>query len=279
MSKTLMTTVAAICATALTMQSCGHADGVKNYRVAIETPYGTMKARLYDDTPLHRDNFMRLTRSGAYDSLLFHRVIRGFIIQGGDPQSAHAPQNAHLGDSSIGDCINAEIVYPTHFHKRGALAAARQPDNVNPDRKSSGSQFYIVQGQRQTETQLGEAETIHNNKVRARIYKEIMKFYADSLQMLQDAGKAQELSDMQIGIIENVERLGRERGLFMTYPPEVRVTYMEEGGLPHLDTEYTVFGEVYEGLDVIDSIAQVAVRPPYMRPGRDIWMVIREIED
>ena len=145
----------------------------------------------------------------------------------------------------------------------GALAAARQPDNVNPDRKSSGSQFYIVQGQRQTETQLGEAETIHNNKVRAQIYKEIMKFYADSLQMLQDAGKAQELSDMQIGIIEKVERLGRERGLFMTYPPEVRVTYMEEGGLPHLDTEYTVFGEVYEGLDVIDSIAQVAVRPPH----------------
>lgn len=269
-----MATVTVMAAVALA--SC---DSKQNIRVAIETPYGTMKAVLYDDTPLHRDNFIKLVRDGAYDSLLFHRVIRGFMIQGGDPESAGAPKGKRLGEGNIGDPIPAEIRYPAHFHKRGALAAARASDATNPERKSGGSQFYIVQGSVQTEKTLDEMETIHNNKVRVRVYNDIMKFYADSLQELQDQGKAQELSEMQIRIIEKVEDVAKAKGEFMTYPREVRDTYETEGGTPHLDTEYTVFGEVYEGLNVIDSIASVGMMPPAMRPGKDIWMVIREIKD
>lgn len=258
------------------MTSCGGKD---NLKVSIETPYGTMKAVLYDDTPLHRDNFIKLVREGAYDSLLFHRVIRGFMIQGGDPTSAHAPKNQKLGENSIGEDIKAEIVYPAHYHKRGALAAARASDATNPERKSSGSQFYIVQGSVQTPGALDEAETIHNNKARVKVYRDIMKFYADSLQQLQNEGKAQELSDMQIRIIEKVEEVAQAKGELMTYPSDVREVYETRGGAPHLDTEYTVFGEVYDGLNVIDSIASVAVMAPSMRPGKDIWMVIKEIED
>lgn len=275
--KRLVLSVLAV-ATTLAATSCAH-GGDKNYRVEIQTPYGTMKARLYDDTPRHRDNFIRLVEQGAYDSLLFHRVIRGFVIQGGDPTSPHAPQTASLGEKSIGDNIPAEIVYPAHIHKRGALAAARQPDSVNPERASSGSQFYIVQGQRQSAEQLGETETIHNNKVRAQIYKEIIKFYSDSLQALQDAGKAKEMSELHFRIVEKVEEIGKDRGEIRQIPDDVKRTYMEEGGLPHLDMEYTVFGEVYEGLNVIDSIASIAVRPPSMRPGQDIWMVIRPLQE
>lgn len=274
--RNLTSMVSATAIAAVALASCG---SEQNLKVAIETPYGTMKAVLYDDTPLHRDNFIKLVREGAYDSLLFHRVIRGFMIQGGDPESAGAPKDKRLGESSIGDPIPAEIRYPAHFHKRGALAAARASDATNPERKSSGSQFYIVQGTVQTEKVLDETETIHNNKVRVKVYNDIMKFYADSLQDLQNRGKAQELSDMQIRIIEKVEEIAKAKGEFMTYPREIRDIYETQGGTPHLDTEYTVFGEVYEGLNVIDSIASVGVVPPAMRPGKDIWMVIREIKD
>lgn len=274
--RNMATTLAAVALTAATLTSC---ESKQNLKVAIETPYGTMKAVLYDDTPLHRDNFIKLVREGAYDSLLFHRVIRGFMIQGGDPESAGAPMSKRLGEGSIGDLIPAEIRYPEHYHKRGALAAARTSDATNPERKSSGSQFYIVQGTVQTESGLSEVETIHNNKVRVKVYNDIMKFYADSLQELQNAGKAQELSDMQLRIIEKVEEVAKAKNEFMTYPREIRDVYETQGGTPHLDTEYTVFGEVYDGLSVIDSIASVAVMPPAMRPGKNIWMVIREIKD
>ncbi len=260
------------------MTSCKDAQN-KDLRVAIETPYGTMKVKLYDDTPLHRDNFIKLVREGAYDSLLFHRVIRGFMIQGGDPDSRHAAPNQKLGESSIGSDIPAEIVFPAHFHKRGALAAAREPDSVNPERKSSGSQFYIVQGEPQTEESIGETETKHNNKVRVSLYPEIMKFYSDSLQELQNQGKAVEMSEMQLRVIQKVEEVAQARGLFMHYTDEIRKAYETEGGTPHLDSEYTVFGEVYEGINVIDSIASVAVMPPAMRPAKDVWMVMREIKD
>lgn len=130
----------------------------------------------------------------------------------------------------------------------------------------------------QSELNLGETETIHNNKVRSQIYKEIMKFYADSLQLLQNEGRAEELSDMQMRIVEKVEQIGKDRGQIVTIPDDVRQVYRTVGGTPHLDMEYTVFGEVYEGFNVLDSIASVAVIPPYMRPGVDIWMVIREIK-
>ncbi|MBQ1732117.1 MAG: peptidylprolyl isomerase, partial [Bacteroidales bacterium] len=127
-------------------------------KVLIETSKGNITVVLYDDTPLHRDNFVKLVESGFYEGLLFHRVINKFMIQGGDPLSKNAAPNARLGNGDPGYTIPAEIVYPTHFHKKGALAAARTGDNVNPERRSSGSQFYIVQGQTYTDMQLDQFE-------------------------------------------------------------------------------------------------------------------------
>ncbi|MDY5969467.1 MAG: peptidylprolyl isomerase [Bacteroidales bacterium] len=172
------------------------------YYVKIETPYGDMKVRLYDETPLHRDNFVKLVRQGFYDSLLFHRVIRDFMIQGGDPQSKNAAAGTMLGNGTTGYTIPAEF-NPALMHKKGALAAARMGDPVNPKKESSGCQFYIVQGNVWDTTQL--------------------------------------------------QALARHYGKTMT--KEQMEVYSTVGGTPHLDGEYTVFGEVVEGLDVIDKIA------------------------
>ena len=174
-------------------------------KVLIETSMGNMTVMLYDDTPLHRDNFVKLAESGFYEGLLFHRVIKNFMIQGGDPMSKNAAPNARLGNGDPGYTIPAEIVYPKHFHKKGALAAARTGDNVNPERRSSGSQFYIVQGQTYTDMQLDQFE----------------------------------------------KRMGK------TFSTMERDTYATIGGTPHLDNQYTVFGEVVEGLGVVDKIAAV----------------------
>ncbi len=262
------------CALLTVLTAC---SSTQNKVVEIETPFGTMHARLYDDTPNHRDNFVKLASDGAYDSLLFHRVLRNYIIQGGDPESRNAEPGVRLGMTSIGDNIDAEILFPTHFHKRGALAMARQSDATNPEKRSSGSQFYIVTGQLQTEQAMTEAETIHDNKTRRQIYQEILKFYEDSLTLLQKQGRAQELSDMQIRIIERVEMLLQDRGMFK-FTDEIRQEYAEHGGLPQLDGDYTVFGEIIDGFNVLDSINQVSVTPPSMRPYHDVWMKIKVVD-
>ncbi len=173
-------------------------------KVKIETTKGTMTVMLYDDTPLHRDNFVKLAESGFYEDLLFHRVIKNFMIQGGDPESKEAPAGKSLGMGGPGYTIPAEI-QSNRFHKKGALAAARTGDQVNPKRESSGSQFYIVQGQKYTDMQLDNLEK-------------------------------------QMGI---------------KFTDQQRDSYVEEGGTPHLDNQYTVFGEVTEGINVIDKIAAV----------------------
>lgn len=186
-------------------------------KVLIETSKGKITVILYDDTPLHRDNFVKLAESGYYNDLLFHRVIKSFMVQAGDPNSKNAPANARLGGGGPGYTIPAEIVYPTHFHKKGALAAARTGDNVNPKRESSGSQFYIVQGQVYTDMKLDQFE----------------------------------------------------KALGKTFTKKERDAYATIGGTPHLDNQYTVFGEVVEGMDVIDKIAAVETQPGD-RPVEDV---------
>lgn len=186
--------------------------------VKIETSYGNMVVLLYNDTPLHRDNFINLVEKGYYDSLIFHRVIRNFMIQGGDPDSRSARPGQMLGNGSPGYTVPAEF-RANRFHKKGALAAARQGDDVNPQRASSGSQFYIVQG----------------NVLDDRM-----------LQMFTD-------------------RYGK------TFTDEQREAYKTIGGTPHLDGEYTVFGEVVDGLDIIDKIA-AAECDRWDRPKTDIRM-------
>ncbi|MDD2634746.1 MAG: peptidylprolyl isomerase [Bacteroidales bacterium] len=173
-------------------------------KVKIETTKGNLTVMLYDETPIHRDNFIKLAESGFYKDLLFHRVISNFMIQGGDPQSKDAPSGKTLGNGGPGYTLPAEIV-PKYYHKKGALSAARTGDQTNPQRRSSGSQFYIVQGSKYTDMQL------------------------DSM----------------------------ERQLSTEFTKEQRDTYTEVGGVPHLDAQYTVFGEVIEGLNVIDAIASV----------------------
>lgn len=188
--------------------------------VELTTPFGTMMIELYDDTPLHRDNFSKLVEEGYYENLLFHRVMNGFMIQGGDPQSKGAPANSRLGSGGPGYTVEKEIK-AGRVHIKGALAAARQPDNVNPQKASSGSQFYIVHGRPVTDEMLDQMQIRSN----------------------------------------------------ITYTPDQRKAYLENGGYPPLDSEYTVFGRVVEGLDVIDKIAAVKTNRSD-RPLEDVPMKI-----
>ena len=191
----------------------------KTTYVVVETEFGDMKLELYDDTPLHKENFVKLVEEGFYDDLLFHRVIQGFMIQGGDPNSKDAPPGQSLGSGGPGYQIDAEIGKP---HLRGTLAAARTGGPSNPEKRSSGSQFYIVQGQVVSEQQL--------------------------------------------------DMLAAQKGI--TYNEEQRRIYTTEGGTPQLDMEYTVFGRVVEGFEVIDKIAAVRT-DGRNRPVEDVKMKVR----
>ena len=254
--------------------SCGKQN---DNMVEISTPYGTMRAVLYDDTPIHKKNFLRLVEAGEYDSLLFHRVIRGFMIHGGDPKSRHADSNTKLGVSEIGEPIQSEIVYPKYFHKRGALAAARKPDSVNPEKMSSGSQFYIVQGAVYDSVALDNVELEFNNVMRRDVFYEVQPYYQDSLIYYQEHGMAIELSELQLRIMAKVQELAEQKGLFK-FTPEVREVYQTVGGTPQLDGKYTVFGEVVDGFEVLDSIAETMTERPSDRPIEDIWMTIKVVE-
>lgn len=187
----------------------------KTVKFVIHTDYGDIKGYLHNDTPQHRDNFVKLVKEGWYDGSIFHRVIKDFMIQGGQSAS---------GQMDPGYRIPAEIL-PNHFHKKGALAAARQGDQVNPEKKSSGSQFYIVQG------------SVYNNP---------------TLDMME-------------------QQMGK------SFTEEQRKAYSTVGGTPHLDGEYTVFGQVADGYDVIDKIAAVKTKPGD-RPVEDVKMTIEIIE-
>ncbi len=194
----------------------------------ISTRFGDMIVQLSDSTPQHRDNFVKLAEEGFYDSLLFHRVIRGFMVQGGDPTSRNAALGARLGSGGPGYTIPAEF-NADHLHYKGALSAARQGDQVNPQRASSGSQFYIVQGKRAPKSQLLNFEATINRK---------------------------------------------NPGLNFRYSDEAVQRYDSLGGTPFLDMDYTVFGYVIQGLDIIDSIAAVPTAPGD-RPVDDVIMTVK----
>lgn len=203
-------------------------EGRVGERVRISTDYGEMIVKLYDKTPVHKENFLKLVETDFYDSTLFHRVINGFMIQGGDPESKNAESGARLGNGGPGYTLEAEFD-TTLIHKKGALAAARKGDGVNPEKRSSGSQFYIVQGK-----------------------------------VFNDAG------------LDKMEEHIAESHPGFSYTEEQREIYKTIGGTPHLDMGYTVFGEVVEGINVIDSIA--AVRTRSSRPVEDVIMTMEIIE-
>lgn len=212
----------------LIFASCINAQTADTLRheVLLETTKGNIRIALYNETPQHRDNFIKLVKEGFYDGLLFHRVIDRFMIQTGDSASRHAAPGQMLGDSPESYKIPAEIRYPALFHKRGAVAAARESDNVNPDRESSASQFYIVYGRR----------------------------FNDSM-----------LDDVQL-------RLDKDTGGAVKLTPEIREAYKRFGGTPHLDGQYTVFGEVTEGIDTVENI-EWAETDKNDRPVEDIRII------
>lgn len=212
------------------LQAYAQTDSLPRREVLLKTSKGDIRIALYNETPLHRDNFIRLVKDGFYDGQLFHRVIYNFMIQAGDSASRNARPGQVLGDSPEGYKIAAEIRYPQLFHKRGAVAAARETDAANPERKSSASQFYIVYGRRFND------------------------------QMLDDEQR----------------RLDRTTSGTVKLTPDVREAYKATGGTPHLDGQYTVFGEVIEGLDVVKEI-DWADTDENARPKEDIKIIKAEV--
>ena len=224
-------------------------------KVIIKTSLGDITVRLYDETPLHRDNFVKLAREGYYDGTLFHRVIKDFMIQGGDPDSKGAPAGKQLGIGGPDYTIEAEIK-PTLFHKRGALAAARQGDEVNPERRSSGSQFYIVWGQVYNQGQIKQfAKQMEMQQMQQAFNALAMQHHEEIMQLRRDRNRAG-LQELQDKLANEAQQQVKANGAGMT--AEQQKIYTTIGGTPHLDGQYTVFGEVEEGLDIVDQIQQAA---------------------
>jgi peptidylprolyl isomerase len=234
------------------------ATNQKPTMIKIQTNHGDIRVKLYDETPLHRDNFIKLAKEGYYNGLLFHRVIENFMIQTGDPQSKNAKPNQMLGVGGPKYTIPAEIHYPALFHKRGALAAARQGDEVNPKKASSGSQFYIVQGKTYSDYELKYIEnTARENEVKAA-FQQIASAHAEKIKALQLAKDSAGLTTLRDTIYaEAVKKVDANPTYKLT--DAVREAYKIVGGTPHLDGSYTVFGEVVEGLDVVEEISKVKI--------------------
>ena len=233
---------------------------------------GDLVVRLYDETPIHRDNFVKLVKEGYYDGTLFHRVIKDFMIQGGDPDSKGAPSGKMLGVGGPDYTLEAEIKDGL-FHKRGALAAARQGDEVNPERRSSGSQFYIVWGQVYNEGQPHQfSKQLKMQKIQSAFNKLAREHHDEILQMRRERNRA--------GLQELQDKLAAEADAQVTgggLTEEQRMVYSTIGGTPHLDGQYTVFSEVEEGLDVVEMI-QGTTTGRGDRPIDDIEMRITVIE-
>ena len=243
-------------------------------KVLIKTSEGDIKVRLYDETPQHRDNFLKLAKEGYFDGTLFHRVIKDFMIQGGDPDSKGAPKGKMLGTGGPDYTIEAEIK-PTLFHKRGALAAARQGDEVNPERRSSGSQFYIVWGQVYNQGQIKQfAKQMEMQQMQQAFNALAMQHREEIMQLRRDRNRAG-LQELQDKLANEAQQQVKANGAGMT--AEQQEIYTTIGGTPHLDGQYTVFGEVEEGLDIVDQIQQAATGRGD-RPIEDIEMKMEVID-
>lgn len=243
-------------------------------KVIIKTKYGDMIVKLYNETPLHRDNFIKLAKEGFYNDLLFHRVIKDFMIQGGDPKSKNAPAGMQLGMGDPGYTVPAEI--DNRFcHKKGALSAARTGDSFNPERRSSGSQFFLVQGKVWTEAEL--QQFVEKQKYQA-VRTEGMTLVKEKQPLISRLKNENKKDSLDI-IMNEIQTLAEQKDDASKFVvnEERKNFYTSVGGTPHLDDAYTVFGEVIEGLNIIDSIS-VAKTAPGDRPLEDIKMSIVVIE-
>jgi cyclophilin family peptidyl-prolyl cis-trans isomerase len=242
-----------------------------DYVITIKTDFGDMVAILFDETPKHKANFIKLAEAHFFDSLLFHRVIQGFMIQGGDPQSKNAIAGQRLGNGGPGYTIDAEL--NTGFlHERGALSAARLNDQMNPTKASSGSQFYIVQGKKYTENELKTDPQKLNSALEEFFRKPENKRYLDSLGAFYRTRDTNGYENYIISLKPTVEQqLGVK--VDKEISPEALKLYTTIGGAPHLDGGYTVFGKVIKGLEVIDKIA-AQQKDQADRPLVDVKMAI-----
>lgn len=252
----------------LIMTSCGQN---KDHVVTIKTQYGNMVAILYDETPKHKENFLKLAREHYFDSLLFHRVIPGFMIQTGDPDSRKAKPGESLGKGGPDYSIDAEF-NPTFFHEKGALSAARLADAQNPEKASSGSQFYIVQGTVLTEAELKLDPVKINTAMQQFFQNPNNKPAYDSINAYW---RNQDMKGYQNYVLKLKPRIEKETGIIADkeVAPERLKAYTTVGGTPHLDDQYTVFGKVIQGLDVIDKIASQPIGPED-RPVEDIRVTV-----
>lgn len=228
----------------------------KETMLKIETSAGDILVKLYNETPQHRDNFIKLAEEGTYEGTLFHRVIKDFMIQAGDPESKNAPKGKQLGAGDVGYTIPAEFVFPKYFHKKGALSAARQGDEVNPKKASSGCQFYIVTGKVYSDSTLLGMEQQMGQMRLNKVFNELAQKHMKEIYKMRKAGDNEGLMDLQDKLIAQAEAEVAKMPEFKFTPEQVKA-YTTVGGTPHLDGEYTVFGEVTEGLDIVDKIQRV----------------------
>ncbi|MBR5717148.1 MAG: peptidylprolyl isomerase [Bacteroidales bacterium] len=245
-------------------------------KVLIKTSLGVITVRLYDETPLHRDNFLKLAKEGYYDGTLFHRVIKNFMVQGGDPDSRGASPTAHLGAGGPDYTIPAEFNKDL-IHKKGALAAARQGDEVNPEKRSSGSQFYIVTGEVYSAGKLTQLERQMAQQQLQNIFNGLVVENRNRIIELRKNRDNAGLMALQEELQQKTYAMAKEQGE-PKYSPAQREVYTTVGGTPFLDQNYTVFGEVEEGLDVVDKIQLVKTQPGD-RPVEDITMQVSILEE
>jgi len=222
-------------------------------RLKIKTTEGDIIIRLYDETPKHRDNFLKLAKEGYFNGTLFHRVIKDFMIQGGDPDSKNAPKGKMLGTGGPDYTIPAEFVYPQYFHKRGALSAARTGDEVNPEKESSGSQFYIVWGKTFKPAELKQMEHQMAMQQEQQVFNQLTREHHEEIMNLRRNRDRVGLQELQDKLIEQTKITCKQQGKPSFTEEQIEV-YTNVGGTPFLDNQYTVFGEVEEGLDIVERI-------------------------
>lgn len=251
--------------------SCNAPAGNENSIILIKTTLGDIRLQLYDGTPIHRDNFINLIRTNFYDGVSFHRVIRDFMIQTGDPNT-RTGLSKQITDSLESYTIPAEFSNQ-YFHKKGALAAARQGNDVNPEMRSSGTQFYIVQGVKNTDDELNTLEKRIDSNLKQAVFDKFVNETADSARLIGiilTRGELQEKASMKMFkyLTSNEE---------FKIPDDHRNVYKNTGGVPRLDGSYTVFGEVIEGLDIVDKISVVPT-DDNDKPLSDIRIIKMKIE-
>jgi len=263
------------CSAGSKKQTNHHMENEKRTLVKLETTMGNITVALYNETPKYRDNFIKLVKEGVYDSTLFHRVIKQFMIQAGDPDSKNASDTAMLGSGDVGYTIPAEF-NPKFFHKKGVLAAARQGDDVNPEKASSGCQFYIVTGRKFTEPQLLGMENKINEQREEALFDSLARQHMKEIYKMRKAGDNAGLLELQDTLEAQARELADKEEKFRFTPEQIKA-YSTVGGAPHLDGSYTVFGEVTEGMEVVENI-EIAKTNRADRPVENIRILKASIQ-